>query len=505
MRRVNEQIFLDEMPSGTGELASWLAEVREAEIERVVCLVPEDEIAAVAPEYAEWRAKRLKPDRRSGAVYTGEPRLRVLNLPLPRAAAPGEDEAHAFWEAAFAIAGSVLEDARVLIHGTTGVGRTGMFAAAVLIALGHSEHEAARAVAEAGSPIETDRLGEFLQRGIPGPVLDPMPAGDEGKAGGAFAARADERADEGVDKRAAERDLEPGVEPAVEAGFEQGVEPGSRRASEQATRLITGPNNRNRRHLEALKAARAAHPVLEAYGLRTLLDPCSRRWSMSGGREKLEALSAVVERKRKDSPGLPRAICEQRLSIGIVLDLLQPFQNAVECGFERIVFAGITLLQASVDAGLGHGVPVSEHSCSEAFAEFRRLQVRLKDRRHRNALRRRAEAAGLGPQPLGRYELDSASSEGKKLTLAEKCLRIRAVAQSDLSLTEAVVLYISHYGSAGRAGGGLSGGPASGGAGRSGGGPAAPRGQGLDMLAADLLVLAGVAYSSAWVGIEPDG
>ncbi len=408
MRRVNEQIFLGEMPSGNGELASWLAEAREAEIERVVCLVPEDEIAAVALEYAEWRAKRLKPDRRGGAVYTGEPRLRVLNIPLPDAAAPGEDEAHAFWEAAFAIAGSVLEDARVLIHGTTGVGRTGMFAAAVLIALGHSEHEAARAVAEAGSPIETDRLREFLQRGIPGPVLDPMPAGDEGKAGGAFAARADERvdkrvdkrADEGADKRAAERDLEPGVEPAVEAGFEQGGEPGgepgSRRASEQATRLITGPNNRNRRHLEALKAARAAHAVLEAYGLRTLLDPCSRRWSMSGGREKLEALSAVVERKRKESPGLPRAICEQRLSIGIVLDLLQPFQNAVECGFERIVFAGITLLQASVDAGLGYGVPVSEHSCSEAFAEFRRLQVRLKDRRHRNALRRRAEAAGLG-------------------------------------------------------------------------------------------------------------
>ncbi len=79
------------------------------------------------------------------------------------------------------------------------------------------------------------------------------------------------------------------------------------------------------------------------------------------------------------------------------------------------------------------------------------------------------------------------------------------MAQSDLSLTEAVVLYISHYGSAGRSGGGLSGGPASGGAGRSGGGPAAPRGQGLDMLAADLLVLGGVAYSSAWVGMEPDG
>jgi len=345
MRRVNEQIFLGEMPSGTGELASWLAEAREAEIERVVCLVGEDEIAAVAPEYAEWRAKRLKPDRRGGAVYTGEPRLRVLNIPLPDAAAPGEDEAHAFWEAAFAIAGSVLEDARVLIHGTTGVGRTGMFAAAVLIALGQSEHEAARAVAEAGSPIETDRRRESLQRGIPGPVLDPMPAGD---------------------------------------------------SAEHATRLVSGPNNRNHRHLEALKAVRAAHPVLEAYGLRTLLDPCSRRWSMSGGREKLEALSAVVERKRKESPGLPRPIREQRLSIGIVLDLLQPFQNAVECGFERIVFAGITLLQASVDAGLGYGVPVSEHSCSEAFAEFRRLQVRLKDRRHRNALRRRAEAAGLG-------------------------------------------------------------------------------------------------------------
>ncbi len=458
MRRVNEQIFLGEMPSGNGELASWLAEAREAEIERVVCLVPEDEIAAVAPEYAEWRAKRLKPDRRGGAVYTGEPRLRVLNIPLPHAAAPGEDEAHAFREAAFAIAGSVLEDARVLIHCDTGVGRTGMFAAAVLIALGHSEHEAARAVAEAGSPIETDRRREFLQRGIPGPVLDPMPAGD---------------------------------------------------SAEHATRLVSGPNNRNRRHLEALKAVRAAHPVLEAYGLRTLLDPCSRRWSMSGGREKLEALSAVVERKRKESPRLPRAICEQRLSIGIVLDLLQPFQNAVECGFERIVFAGITLLQAAVDAGSGYGVPVSEYSCSEAFAEFRRLQVRLKDRRHRNVLRRRAEAAGLGPQPLGRYELDSASSEGKKLTLAEKCLRIRAVAQSDLSLTEAVVLYISHYGSAGRSGGGLSGGPASGGAGRSSGGligaggagrssggPGAPRGQGLAMLAADLLVLAGVAYSS---------
>ena len=61
----------------------------------------------------------------------------------------------AFWELAAAIAEAVRYGEQVLVHCAGGIGRTGMFACAVLIRLGYTPDDAEAAVRKAGSGPET--------------------------------------------------------------------------------------------------------------------------------------------------------------------------------------------------------------------------------------------------------------------------------------------------------------------------------------------------------------
>ncbi len=70
-----------------------------------------------------------------------------------------------FWEEAARVAEQTRNGTRVFIHCGAGVGRTGTFASAVLMALGYDVEDAIREIAPLGSSPETSRQREFLQRG----------------------------------------------------------------------------------------------------------------------------------------------------------------------------------------------------------------------------------------------------------------------------------------------------------------------------------------------------
>lgn len=79
----------------------------------------------------------------------------------------------AFWDLAARVHYRLLpEGARIFIHCRAGIGRTGMFATAVLMCAGKSFQSALLAVRRAGSNPETERQMEFLQQGPPAGLLE---------------------------------------------------------------------------------------------------------------------------------------------------------------------------------------------------------------------------------------------------------------------------------------------------------------------------------------------
>lgn len=85
------------------------------------------------------------------------------------------EDREAFWDLACRVWYELLADGAVVyIHCRAGVGRTGLFATAVLMVSGMSHTKAAARVAAAGSAAETEPQRELLRAGP-----TPMPRCDE--------------------------------------------------------------------------------------------------------------------------------------------------------------------------------------------------------------------------------------------------------------------------------------------------------------------------------------
>lgn len=164
MRSWKNTLYLDAMPGRKkagrpqGDFDGWLREMREYHIGTVVCLAPEEQIAAESPEYADWLARHESNE-------SGRSAVEIIRLPIDDFSVPVPFQAPAFWKSAEAVAAKIQAGERIFVHCGAGFGRTGMFAVAVLMKMGYSHDDALAQIKAVGSYPETPAQREFVSRG----------------------------------------------------------------------------------------------------------------------------------------------------------------------------------------------------------------------------------------------------------------------------------------------------------------------------------------------------
>ncbi len=141
-------LLLHNMPGRWEDLDAAWRQMTKDDVQLIVCLAPTSEIRAKSPAYG-------------GAIESGTVPRQLLAFAIPDYEVPADRAA--FWNLAREVAGRLRAGATVLIHCGAGIGRTGMLAASVLLALGETASSAQQAVSDAGSDAETDPQRELVK------------------------------------------------------------------------------------------------------------------------------------------------------------------------------------------------------------------------------------------------------------------------------------------------------------------------------------------------------
>jgi protein-tyrosine phosphatase len=140
---VSGHLSLYSMPGRYEPLVETWSEVQRLAVAAIVSLAPLDEIREKSPEYAE-------------SIETNAIPCQLWRLAICDYQGPDDDQA--FWQLATRVMETLRQGDNVLVHCGAGIGRTGMFAIAVLMALRLVDEEAQRRVKAAGS--EPERLAQ---------------------------------------------------------------------------------------------------------------------------------------------------------------------------------------------------------------------------------------------------------------------------------------------------------------------------------------------------------
>ena len=142
------ELYLHSMPGRYEPFERVVEEVRELRVGRVIRLAPLDEV--------ERKSAAYFAAIREGRLPWVDEGVDVKDYGVPQ-------DQEAFLEKARSVADGLRGGERVLVHCGAGVGRTGVFATCVLMALGLPRGEAERRVREAGSGPETEEQRMLLE------------------------------------------------------------------------------------------------------------------------------------------------------------------------------------------------------------------------------------------------------------------------------------------------------------------------------------------------------
>ncbi len=140
-RNVAGRLFLDAMPGRLEPFEKAKAAFVREGVGQVVCLTSLEEVGMYAPDYA----RAIESD---GLAWSQQI-FPIVDGGVPR-------DVEAFLDLANSVARSLRDGDRVVIHCAAGIGRTGMLAVSVLMALAMTEAEAYDAVRNAGSFSESE-------------------------------------------------------------------------------------------------------------------------------------------------------------------------------------------------------------------------------------------------------------------------------------------------------------------------------------------------------------
>jgi protein-tyrosine phosphatase len=141
------KVYLHSMPGRYESWGNFVDTATATQISDIVCLTPDCEITEKSPAYEEALQKKLP--------YT------IHCFPIPDFDVPEDQEKFSLFISS--VAKFIHEGRHILIHCGAGVGRTGMVASCLLLALGCSIDEARDAVTSAGSDPETPEQRRLVQ------------------------------------------------------------------------------------------------------------------------------------------------------------------------------------------------------------------------------------------------------------------------------------------------------------------------------------------------------
>jgi len=136
---ISGKIYLHSMPGNYEEYELALSELSEKDIQTVISLTSLDEIRMKAPHYAK-------------AIEAGSLPFNRISFPIRDFSVP--EDRDAYLRLVKETASNIKSGDSVLVHCGAGIGRTGMFAACVLLALGLKKPDALAHVRSAGSEPE---------------------------------------------------------------------------------------------------------------------------------------------------------------------------------------------------------------------------------------------------------------------------------------------------------------------------------------------------------------
>jgi protein-tyrosine phosphatase len=142
------RLLLHSIPGQREALEALWAEAKREKVHAIVRLTEMHETRFRSPLYAAALESNTVP-------------FTVLACEIPDHGVPTEPDV--FWSLARNVASRLRAGEVILVHCNAGIGRTGTFAAAVLLALGHPVDMAIRAVSGAGSSPETEEQAALIR------------------------------------------------------------------------------------------------------------------------------------------------------------------------------------------------------------------------------------------------------------------------------------------------------------------------------------------------------
>ncbi|MEX2445194.1 MAG: hypothetical protein WD492_16440 [Alkalispirochaeta sp.] len=377
------------------EIATWLTEISENDIERVYALVGLDEFIKKLPQ-SKRSVVSVGDDGMVTGIKTKDTEIPVVNRSEILDEIPNDLAPHLFWETAFKMANTLREDARVLLLDQSDCSRAATLFTGVRMVFGDSYDDVCKKLPEKIVP--EDRYATFLKEGITEPI--------------------------------AEKD--PGIDDDAEATNMNDILNPSSEELDRFDEWVGAPDNWNREQYYELNLVRNYDPILREFGLRSLFDPLSRQWPKTSAEEKYRALRAVLSKK---------GILEGKEFHDVVtildVDVVKPIYEYTKTDLDRMTLGSTLLLQDLLAPK--YALPVVSSEVAEVWNRYQELR----DGRKVSAVRTRLEKSDA--PVLGREQFDSLSHEGSTYPVERKIEDVRKVVTSGIPLLDAVMLHQYHY------------------------------------------------------------